>query len=100
MPDKNTGMHTHRLAENPEEERFANAWRQYNQTTLLEWLLTPSALHERRWPAPISERDEVVAATIVQWLGAPVGQGFLRDLGYVRVKKSRIDAIPIEVDDE
>lgn len=31
-------------------------------------------------PAEVSDRDREVAATVIQWLGSPVGNNFLREL--------------------
>ena len=74
----------HRLSSNPEEERFLAAWTRENdyatRTPLINYLLTGGATR----PAPASDRDNLVAATVIQWLGSPVGQTFLRDLGYER----------------
>ena len=78
---KHKGLHTHRLRQNPEEERFAKAWEAQNDPgRQLEYLL----LRTDGKPALVTERDEVVSATVIQWLGSPVGQGFLRQLGYER----------------
>ena len=84
------GLHTHRFHGNPEEQRFAEAWdRATGHPRFLDSLLTSRDEHGRILPA--SERDEQVAATVIQWLGSPVGQGFLRDLGYVRLTVSTPD---------
>lgn len=37
------------------------------------------------YPPEPTDRDKMVAATVIQWLGSPVGQGFLRDCGFVKV---------------
>lgn len=76
MPKKVKGLHTYRFRDNPEEKRFAAAWTKNN---VLPWLLGPG---DRK--VDPSKRDEEVAATVVQWLGSPVGQAFLNDLGYVK----------------
>lgn len=70
------GLHEYRFKQNPEEKRFAAAWEREH---VLEWLLGPG--NERVSP---TEREKVVAATVIQWLGSPVGQAFLSDLGYRR----------------
>jgi hypothetical protein len=79
---KYKGMHTHRFRDNPEEERFAIAWDEQNRhgNNLAHMLDTR---HSGR-PVEPSDRDRVVASTVIQWLGSPVGQAFLRDLGYTR----------------
>jgi hypothetical protein len=76
----NIGLHAYRCPDNPEEQRFAEAWARCNH---LPWLLDERTLQTGR-PVDPSERDEKVAATVIQWLGSPVGQAFLADLGYKR----------------
>ncbi len=50
-------------------QRLSNGW------SLLEHILAPDGEH----PVPISRRDAVVAATLVQWFGTNVGLGFIWD---------------------
>lgn len=80
---KHKGLHQHRFADNLEEQRFAEAWEAANSPPLsygtLAWLLGDGGAPV--WP---TAQERAVAATVVQWLGSPVGQCFLRDLGYVR----------------
>jgi hypothetical protein len=74
------GLHTHRFKDNPEEKRFADAWSAHNAAgKTLAYLLT---IGDQRFPGAPTDGEERVAATVIQWLGSPVGQGFLRDLGY------------------
>jgi hypothetical protein len=83
---RSKGLHVNRFRDNPEEKRFSDAWLAETEremgTSILAYLLNTGAQDYR--PADPSERDQVVAATVIQWLGSPVGQGFLRDLGYTR----------------
>lgn len=76
------GIHLHRFKDNPEEERFAEAWENFAKHGNLEYLLGKG---DKR--AIISDRDSTVSATVVQWLGSPVGQGFLESLGYTKKGK-------------
>lgn len=78
------GLHTHRFADNPEEQRFSDAWSEWFVGRALDDLLHCG---DYQWVEPASDREKVVAATVIQWLGSPVGQGFLRDLGYERRSK-------------
>lgn len=79
---QNKGLHQHRLSDNPEEARFAQAWEEHaNQN--LKYHLAPAG---QEYPGEPSKRDRQVAATVIQWLGSPVGQGWLRDLGYEKKK--------------
>ena len=74
------GLHTHRLTDNPEEKRFAEAWNDQNKYgRILEYLLST---HPNNHPVMVNEQEESIAATVIQWLGSPVGQSFLFDLGY------------------
>jgi len=78
---KHKGLHTYRFKENPEEKRFAEAWADQNRLgSTLAYLLDPKSGIFR--PPEPSDREHEVAATVIQWLGSPVGQCFLRDLGY------------------
>jgi hypothetical protein len=76
------GLSAARLKREPEEKRFAKAWEE--QENLLDYLLAT----ENNKPVTPSYRDKVVAATVVQWLGSPVGQSFLEGLGYKKGKRS------------
>lgn len=81
------GFHTHRFADNPEEQRFAEMWTRMGlDGSNLDYLLTSVENHDNGRLEPASARDRQVAATIIQWLGSPVGQGFLREMGYEKVK--------------
>lgn len=86
------GLHTYRMApkqENPEEVRFAKAWDQHNERgQTLAYLLDPNN-GVGMGPIDPADRDVVVAATVMQWLGSPVGQNFLADLGYEKREPSR-----------
>jgi len=87
MKRKHHGLAPYRLADNPEEKRFAKKWQKHNDDgNTLAWLLDPERGNSWR-PTEPSDRDVEVAATVMQWLGSPVGQGFLRDLGYERSEK-------------
>ena len=86
------GLHAYRFKQNPEELRFALAWLKENSrengTLLLAYLLSDGQDHR---PQDLSERDQVVAASVIQWLGSPVGQSWLRDLGYEKKDAEDID---------
>lgn len=73
---KHQGWSTHRFKDNPAEKAFATAWDTYNvQGHTLEYLLGNGVQRE-----PATPREIEVAATVVQWLGSPVGLCFLRDV--------------------
>ena len=75
---KNQGRHHYRLKNNPIEKLFAETWEDQNRATggTLDYLLAKDPNH----PAgEVTPRDREVAATVIQWLGSPVGQNFLKD---------------------
>ena len=76
---KYKGKHADRYGREPLEEIFAQLWQERDepgQQPFLGWLLSTN-YHE---PENVSERDYLVAATVVQWFGSTVGQGFLRNV--------------------
>jgi hypothetical protein len=71
------GKNTHRLASNPLEQAFAKAWeRQNRQSGTLEYIMSAGDNN----PREVDEESQVVAATVIQWLGSPVGQHFLEEV--------------------
>ena len=70
------GKNTHRLSSNPLEKTFHDAWKEENKYgNLLEYILG-----DNNEKAVLSNRDEMVAASVVQWLGSPVGEDFVRSI--------------------
>lgn len=71
---KHNGKSIHRLKSNPAEKALHDAWQAENdEGHILEYLLGDD---NRR--GDVSERDAMVAATVIQWLGSPVGHNFLQ----------------------
>ncbi len=74
-----TGISPHRWEDNPLEKTFAKMWKAEQEDPLrggsiLEWILSP----ENRRDGSMTDRDAMTAATVIQWLGSPVGQDFFR----------------------
>ena len=78
---RNKGKWQHRFTNNPMEKHFAEKWEEINDSVsgrgLLDYLLAKTV---NEADGVVTERDRTVAATIVQWLGSPVGQGFIEDV--------------------
>ena len=82
---KNEGLHQYRFKQNPLEEQFALAWEEKNLNLhgqedgrgTLDYLLADDP---NQPCGEVTERDRIVAATVIQWLGSPVGQGFIDDV--------------------
>ena len=86
IPKRHLGVNRHRLKSNPDELAMAKAW--------VGFIEDGQAMPERR-PDHVdflldsgqttphcnlaSDRDRQVAATVIQWLGSPVGRGFILD---------------------
>ena len=75
----NQGLKHQRLhpeAGNPREIIFARRWEDENtgMRSVLNWLLGP---HNQQ--VDVTERERTVAATVVQWLGSPIGFNFLEE---------------------
>lgn len=83
----NKGKSHARIRRNAEEQRFALAWDAINRapeemgTKTLDYMLVADGVHSR---VPTKE-ERALAATVVQWLGSPCGQGFLSGIGYKRI---------------
>lgn len=85
---KHVGIHIHRLADpmNMPEIVYADKWRKENSPSIcmgtrgiLDYILSSAkSVSEHRFD-DVSERDETVAATVIQWLGSPVGQCFISE---------------------
>lgn len=83
------------------EDLFRQAWQAehagpeygYNSSSdMLAHLLNvvPERIYFPQQFSPVSERDRVVAATVVQWLGTNMGMLFLEEI--LRVKKMQDEA--------
>lgn len=84
------GHGVHRYASNPEEKAFALAWQnECDKGAVLSYLLFPEYDGPRASRPVPSDAENKVAATVIQWLGSPVGQTFLRDMGYTKTSPSR-----------
>lgn len=74
------GLQEHRYRDNPLEKRFASAWQgahgDHPFEDVLRMLLRDQGKPRHKSAEPTA-RERLVAATVVQWLGSPVGQHFL-----------------------
>lgn len=75
--DRAKGYSYKRVETNPLEHVFAKAWQKVVEGKTLNYLLDPE---HPNYPDSPSDRDYKVAATVIQWLGSPVGQGFLKEI--------------------
>lgn len=88
---QHAGKSEHRLGSNPHERVFSDAWkREQRQSHVLQWLLCvcPDQSTQDR---DLTQPEATCAATLMQWLGSPVGWCWLnealRECGYRLVSK-------------
>lgn len=82
---KNKGLNQRRCKQNPLEKLFAESWNEINTDNhgnlngkgCLDYLMTKNINNPL---GEVSDRDRIVAATVIQWLGSPVGQSFLMQI--------------------
>lgn len=100
MKLKRKGLHIHRFRSNPKELDFAIAWDRINQSEshpTLAYLVQSPEKDQRFAPDSPSDRDWEVANTVIQWLGSPVGQVFLRDAGFISADTAIIELSKLPV---
>ena len=76
------GLHANRYKREPLEKKFALAFQEFCEAASatrsrpdhLDYLLSESNTS----PDLVSDRDRQVAATIIQWLGSPVGSQWVK----------------------
>lgn len=77
---KNKGIHYYRLETEPLEKLFAQTWEEANinygnndADGLMKYLFSTD-----NKPQYTSDNTRQICATVIQWLGSPVGQAFLQ----------------------
>lgn len=79
---------TYRHKDNPDEKMFHDKFIEHFVTGKQSLERIMFNTNDYGNPDRIAtEYDETNAITLIQWLGSPVGQGFLRDCGFEKVKK-------------
>jgi len=73
----------HRRSSNPQEDKMfevACKWKKQNNIIFDQAVL---GVTQRGEPKDyLSDRENSIVFSTLQWLGSPVGQGFLRECGY------------------
>lgn len=87
------GANTNRFLQNPIEEIFSNLWKDENERwlkirrgSILQYAISKDG---GKTLPNVNERDEMIAATIIQWLGSPVGQSVLSNMFFERERITR-----------
>ena len=80
------GTKQYRFEQNPEEKLFHDAFvKEFKDPTDIARVVfgTTDGYNPKDWT---TEREQTICVNLIQWLGSPVGEGFLRELGYVKNK--------------
>ena len=80
------GLHAFRYRDNPLELKFALEWQKQHDPQHGHRVAgtLPALLGDGITSVEPTTQDYLVAATVIQWLGSPVGEAFLREVGFVR----------------
>lgn len=73
------GCSVHRYKSNPRERLFASLWQEHNRNGEYDVLALLMSKDGGMTPAEITYEQRLAVNTFVQWLGSPVGWGWLRD---------------------
>lgn len=79
------GKNTHRFSVNPIEKIFSDLWAEENERwiknglrgSVLQYILSEDG---GKTVPETSDRDEMIAASVIQWLATPIGKSFLAEL--------------------
>lgn len=88
------GDKEYRFKDNPEEKLFHDKFiekfgQDYMGTRALSMVVTGIDERYPYYPEKhLSVEEENMCLNLIQWLGSPVGNGFLRDCGYVKEERN------------
>ncbi len=85
---KHVGNRTYRFKDNPLEKEFSKAWKADNERPNGGAGVLELSMGDGVRPGIIDQRDATLAASVVQWLGSPVGQHFLTEVLKTKAGKS------------
>lgn len=84
-------LNEYRLKANPMERQFLDAWVEQNKfSATLEYVLSGGHANERQ---SVSLRDAQVVATMMQWLGSPVGSAFLEEATGIKDLRTQMQKV-------
>lgn len=77
---------SHRFKQNPLEEQICNHFiKEMEKYEQLDRIIFGSRDEAQVFPKDtLTDRERDICATLIQWLGSPVGQSFLRHNGFER----------------
>lgn len=90
-----TSKNTRRLSQNPLEAAFLKTWNDPRFDLTLDYI----ASDRPNECGVVSDRDREIAATVIQWLGSPVGQCFLEEATGIEIRKQLPKELLYLIDD-
>lgn len=85
MKSRHNGISVNRLDENPREKVFHKAWKELNRQqhpqhpAVVDYLAYPENNVGTQRPTLATDDECRLAATIIQWLGSPIGWSWLQE---------------------
>lgn len=74
----------YRFKDNPKEKEFHDKFKELFEQNTLSAIVFGWKDDRQNYPKEyLNEREEDICINIIQWLGSPVGQGFLNSCGFV-----------------
>jgi hypothetical protein len=81
------GLKTYRHKSNSQEKEFHDKFIKQHADNDMSMIVFPPNGDGLSPSEYLSRREESIVITTIQWLGSPVGQGFLRECGFVKEEK-------------
>lgn len=84
------GTKQYRFADNPKEKEFHDKFIEmfthdsHGITTLSMIVIGDSEQNPNYPKRYLTKEEETICVNLIQWLGSPVGQGFLNECGYIK----------------
>jgi hypothetical protein len=86
------GNNEYRFESNPKEKEFHSKFiKMFTQSNsalkslsaIVNGWSDDRQIQPKEW---LSEKEETICVNLIQWLGSPVGQGFLNECGFIEKK--------------
>jgi len=79
------GFKTYRHESNPKEKELHDKFIEQHGNGDMSMIIFPPKNGGLSPTEYLTEREEKIVISTIQWLGSPVGQNFLRDCGFINV---------------
>ena len=79
---KMEGFKTYRHKSNPKEKEIHDKFIKQHGDNDISMIVYPPTSSGMRPSEYLTEKEEKIVVSTIQWLGSPVGQNFLKDCGF------------------